>query len=104
MKNRRYSKEVKLTALRELQSGKPMAEICREHVTDATTVRRWKREYDKNPENAFSGKGIASTAEARLSHFERLVGQLYAENYVLKKALEKLEKLRAEQQLARSFK
>ncbi len=104
MKHRRYSKEVKLSALRDLQSDKPMAEVCRRYDTNAETVRRWRREHAQNPETAFSGKGVASTTEARLAQFERLVGQLYAENQLLKKVLEKLENLRAEQHLARSLK
>ena len=101
MKHRHYAKEIKLSAIRDLQAGEPMAEVCRQYDTNAETIRRWRREHEKNPETAFSGKGVASTAEARLAQFERHVGQLYAENQLLKKALEKLENLLAEQQLTR---
>ena len=104
MKGKRFSKEVKLSALRDLQSGKPMAEVCREYDTNAPTVRRWRREHERNPNIAFSGKGKASTADAKQAQFERLVGQLYAENQLLKKVLQQLEKLQAERRLTRSLK
>jgi hypothetical protein len=47
----------------------------------------------------FSGKGNVWTAEARIAQYERLVGELYAENRLLKKALEKLGQLREEKHL-----
>lgn len=102
MKHKNFSKEVKLLAVRDLQSGKPIAEICREYVTDSNTVRRWKREYDKNPSAAFSGKGVASTLEAKYAQAERMIGQQSLEIDFLKKALQKLEDLQAEQRLTRS--
>jgi transposase-like protein len=104
MKHRQFSKEVKLSALRDLQSGKPMAEVCRQYDTNAETVRRWRREHESNPDSAFSGKGKAITAEAKQAQFERLVGQLYAENQLLKKVLQQLENLQAERALKRSVK
>ena len=99
MKKRMYSKETKVAALNDLNAGKPVAEICREYEVNANVLYRWKYEYKKDPEHAFSGKGNISTAEAKLAQYERLVGQLYAENRLLKKALEKLGQLKAEQRL-----
>ncbi|MEK7250431.1 MAG: transposase [Bacteroidota bacterium] len=104
MKHKSFSKEVKLSVVRDVQSGKSLAEICREYVTDANTVRRWKREYDKNPSAAFTGKGVASTLEAKYAKAERMIGQQSLEIDFLKKALERLERLQAEQRLARSSK
>ena len=103
MKHRHYAKEIKLSAIRDLQAGEPMAEVCRQYDTNAETIRRWRREHAKNPETAFSGKGITSTAEAKLAQSERYIGQLYAENQLLKKALEKLENWQAEQIRTRSL-
>ena len=99
MKKRQYSKETKIAALNDLNAGKSVAEICREYEVNANVLYRWKHEYKKDPERAFSGKGNISTAEAKIAQYERLVGQLYAENRLLKKALERLEQFRAEQRL-----
>lgn len=52
-------------------------------------ITRWKKEYNKDPESAFRGNGVASK-ESRIAELERLVGQLYAENAFLKNALERL--------------
>lgn len=99
MKKKTYSREVKISALNDLMAGKSIAEVCREYEVKANAIYRWKNEYGKDPERAFSGKGNISTAEARLAQSERLVGRLYAENLLLKKALEKLGSLRAERRL-----
>jgi hypothetical protein len=47
--------------------------------------------------NAFSGCGNTYKAEAKVAEYERLVGQLYAENAFFKKALTMLETRFAEQ-------
>lgn len=99
MKKRVYSRETKLAALNELQAGKSVAQVSREYEVNANVLYRWKCDYKKDPERAFSGKGNVWTAEARIAQYERLVGELYAENRLLKKALEKLGRLRAEQRL-----
>ena len=85
--------------MNDLKSGKSTAEVCRGYQVNLNVLYRWKREYESNPERAFSGKGNISTAEAKLAQYERLVGQLYAENRLLKKALEKLERFQAEQKI-----
>lgn len=99
MKKRVYSRETKLAALNDLAAGKSAAEVSREYEVKISVLYRWRYEYKKNPEYAFSGKGNISTAEAKLAQYERLVGQLYAENRLLKKALEKLGQLKAEERL-----
>lgn len=99
MKKKTYSREVKIAALNDLRSGKSVAEVCRQYEVKMGVLYRWKREYETNPGHAFSGKGNPATYEARIAQYERLVGQLYAENSLLKKALEKLESLRAERRL-----
>ncbi len=55
-------------------------------------ISRWKLEYRKNPESAFSGNGNIYKDAAKNQELERLVGKLYAENEFLKKALSILEK------------
>lgn len=55
-------------------------------------ISRWRQEYQKDPDSAFSGNGNTYKEAARNQELERLVGKLYAENDFLKKALSSLEK------------
>jgi transposase-like protein len=96
MGSRIFTQGFKLKVIRELASGKTSPEVCREHSLNEGTLRRWKREYNANPVNAFAGKGIASTLEAKNAELERTIGQLYIENAFLKKALTTLQTTFAE--------
>lgn len=75
-----------------------MAEVCREHSIHPVIVCKWKREYRVDPGKAFSGKGKIWKAEAEVEKYERLVGQLYAENAFLKKTIRSLQELQAEEE------
>lgn len=100
MERRRFSREFKLQVLRELESGKSVAEVCREYDLTRFLVARWKRENVENPGGAFQGKGKFRVDENRTRELERLVGQLYAENDFLKRALANMKK-RAEEDRGR---
>ena len=89
---RRHTREFKTSIIRELESGKNLAQISRENNLHPTMISRWKLEYRKNPESAFSGNGNIYKESAKNHELERLVGKLYAENEFLKKALGILEK------------
>ncbi len=92
MKTRKkFTKEFKISVLRELENNKTAAQLCREHEIHPTMLSKWKKEYKENPGTAFSGNGNTSKPEAKLAESERLVGQLYAENTFLKKVLTSLE-------------
>lgn len=56
---RRFSREFKLQALRELDGGKSVAQLCREHDLTRFLVSKRKREYDENPDRAFASNGKA---------------------------------------------
>ena len=97
MKLRRtFTREFKLSVLKELEL-RPLVEVCRVHNISPSVVRRWKAEFDKNPKGAFSGYGRTWKENAKISKYERLVGQLYAENAFLKKALNTLKQHLAEE-------
>ncbi len=93
---RQFPKEFKLSILRELETAS-LTEVCRKHSLAAPTVVGWRRDYEKAPDNAFAGSGKRWKPEAELEHYKRLVGQLYAENELLKKTCDRLTALRAEQ-------
>jgi transposase len=89
---RQFTKEFKISVLTELETGKTLAQVTRENGLHPTLVCRWKKEFSADPENAFKGNGRTYKEEAKIAKLERLVGQLYAENEFLKKALETLGK------------
>jgi transposase len=101
LERRRFSREFKLRILRELEGGKSMAEVCREHDLTRFLVSRWRREREENPGNAFAGNGKTCKDEARTRELERLVGQLYAENDFLIRVLTNMKKRAAEDGLGR---
>lgn len=93
---RKFTKELKLSILRELDS-KPASQICNEHEINPNLLNRWKREFQQDPRNAFSGKGKLWKESAKIAHYERLIGKLYAEIDLLKKTLDTLQQKRAEE-------
>lgn len=85
MERKNISREFKITVLQELETGKTIAQVCREHNFKKDVVYRWRAEYRKDPLNAFAGKGNAASQEARCAQMERTIGQLYLEIDFLKK-------------------
>ena len=83
---RRYDREFKISVIAELEGGKPLAQVAREHGIHPSLPCRWKNELAENPERAFSGNGKRYKYEARIAELERLLGQAHAENELLKKA------------------
>lgn len=96
MKRRSFTKEFKVEILKQIEA-RPLVEVCREHELLPAIVIRWKREFEGNPHEAFAGKGNLWKDDARTAQYERLIGQLYAENAFLKKVLGKVQQLRQEE-------
>jgi len=67
------------------------AQLSRKHGIHHSLICTWEKEYLRDPENAFKGRGNAYHPDAKIGELERLLGQLYAENILLKKALNSLE-------------
>ncbi len=99
---RSFTREFKMSVVQQLGS-RPAAEICRENDLQQSLLCRWQKEYESNPREAFCGKGKLWKEEARTVRYERLIGQLYAEIDLLKKSLEHLTLLRAEERAGRLF-
>ncbi len=97
---RTFTKEFKQSVVQQLDSL-PLVEICRENDILPAMIQRWKREYESNPQEAFSGNGRLYKEEAKIARYERLIGQLYSEIDLLKKSIENLRQLRAEEQRER---
>ncbi len=84
---RRYDRAFKISVVAELESGKPLAQIAREHSIHPGVPSRWREELAENPEKAFSGNGNQYKDQARIAELERLLGQAHAEIELLKKSL-----------------
>lgn len=90
-KRRSFSRDFKVSLLRELENGRSMGELCRMHAIHPSLLSKWRQEYNANPKEAFSGRGNICKLEAKLAERERLIGELYAETAFLRKALSALE-------------
>ena len=91
MKRRRtYTRDFKISVIREVESGKTLAQVSRENEIHPSLVVKWKKEYFRDPENAFRGNGRAYKEQTKMAELERLVGQLYAENEFLKKSIDQI--------------
>ncbi len=52
-----FTREFKLTVARQLVSGeKRISQACREHSLCESVVRRWKLQYERSGENAWTAE------------------------------------------------
>ena len=66
VKSRRvFTREFKLAAIKELDSGRPLGYVARQLEVSANTLHRWRREFREQPTKAFSGQGRRVLAESR---------------------------------------
>src|ERR687891_419721 len=88
-----YSREMKVAVMREVDSGRTLAEVARRLQLSPHLLDRWRSEWRAKGELAFPGTGRQSAATAvtdlqRIGELERKIGQLTMENDFLKKALQ----------------
>lgn len=90
---RSFDKEFKLQVLREVDAGSSVAQAARAHGVHPELIYRWKQQLRKYGERALAGRGNAYTEDARIAQLERTLGQMAAENALLKKAIATLQAL-----------
>jgi transposase len=88
-----YSRELKIAAMREIDSGRTIGEIARQLELSPHLLDRWRGEWRARGDLAFPGigrRGVppAFTELQRIAELERKIGQLTMENDFLKKALQ----------------
>jgi transposase len=93
-----YSRELKIAAMREVDSGRTLAEVARQLELSPNLLDRWRSEWRAKGELAFPGNGRGNTPSAfndvqRIAELERKIGQLTMENDFLKKALQHFKDL-----------
>jgi transposase len=94
LKRRQFSKEFKQQVLREIEAGKSVAQVAREHQIHPNCIGEWKRQLARYGDKAFAGNGNTYKEEAKIAELERLIGQQAVEIAFLKRALTHLEQSR----------
>ena len=85
-----YSRELKIAAMHEIESGKGIAAVARMFQVSPKRLETWKGEWRAKGELAFPGNGSQPQAKLdaeQIALLERKVGQQAMEIEVLKKAL-----------------
>ncbi|RJS75472.1 hypothetical protein CW714_00325 [Methanophagales archaeon] len=54
-RRRKYTRDFKIGVIREVGSGKPLAQVSRENRINPSLIVKWRKQYFDDPENAFRG-------------------------------------------------
>jgi transposase len=82
---RRFSREFKLEAVRQLEAGSRLADLARALGVNATVLRRWQGQVKVDPATSSPGNGRVAREEDELQRLRKEVVQLRAERDFLKK-------------------
>jgi transposase len=82
---RHHTKEFKLDALK-LAKLKGVAQAARELGIKDSLIYNWRKQFAKDGEDSFPGKGNLKPTDERLRELERENKRLAEENDILKKA------------------
>ena len=96
---RKFTREVKLAAIQQLETGSSAAEVARAFEINANLLHRWRKEFRHGPANAFPGGGKRRWEETKVAQLERKVGQQTLEIDFLKGCLQRIEEQRMLQAL-----
>lgn len=94
---REYSREFKMQLMREIDVGRRIVEVARQHQISPQLIEKWCALWRAQGEEAFPGRGRRApgepaTEQLRIAELERKIGQLTMENDFLKKSLESLSR------------
>jgi transposase len=99
LSRRKFTREVKLAAIQQLEAGSSAAEVARAFEVNRNVLHRWRKEFRHGPGNAFPGGGKRRWEEAKVAQLERKVGQQSLEIDFLKGCLQRIEEQRMLQAL-----
>ncbi len=88
-----YNRELKVAAMRKIDSGRTIGELARQLELSPKLLERWRGEWRARGELAFPGSGRRGPSQGftqlqRTAELERKIGQLTMENDFLKKTLQ----------------
>jgi transposase len=87
MARRQYTREFKLEAVRLIKDrGVSVVQATRDLDIGEGVLRRWVREVEGDPQQAFPGQGQLKPEQLELERLRREVIKLKAERDILKKA------------------
>ncbi len=89
-----YSRELKIAMMREIDSGKGIAEVARMYQVSPKRLEVWKGEWRAKGELAFPGHGARPQSKLdaeRIAQLERKIGQQAMEIDFLKKVLRRFK-------------
>ena len=99
LSRRKFTKEFKIAALRQLDAGASIAAVARSCEMNPSLLHRWRRDFQQSPEQAFPGLGKKRADENRVAELERKIGQQALEIDFLKRCLQRIEEQRMLQAL-----
>jgi len=100
LSRRQFTKEFKLAAIQQLETGARLAEVARAFEVNPSLLHRWRREFRQGPGNVFPGLGKRRWEEGQVAQLERKIGQQALEIDFLKGCLQRIDELRKRQALA----
>lgn len=87
MTRRKHTREFKLGAVRLIkEQGLGFAEAARDLDVHSSVLRRWVKDFESGPMQAFPGHGQQKAEQAEITALKREIKKLKAERDILKKA------------------
>jgi transposase len=87
MERRKFSREFKLEAVKLVRDrGVTSAQASRDLGVHANVLRKWVRELETDPLQAFPGQGQMRPEQLEIDRLRKEVARLKAERDILKKA------------------
>ena len=88
IKRRRFTREFKQEAVRLVtEGGHSAAAVARDLEIRPDLLRRWRRQLEEDPEQAFPGKGRRKEPDAEIYRLKRELERVQEERDILKKVL-----------------
>ncbi len=85
---RRFSREFKLEAVRMVtEGGHSLAQVSRDLDIRPDMLRRWRRQFEQDPKQAFPGVGQRKAVDEEMWQLRRKLERVTTERDILKKAL-----------------
>ena len=85
---RSFSREFKQEAVRMVtEGGHSLAQVARDLDVRPDMLRRWRRQFERDPEQAFPGVGQRKARDEEMWLLRRKLDRVTTEREILKKAL-----------------
>ncbi len=87
-KRKVYDREFKLSAVRLIvKEGRSVASVARDLGVNENSLHHWKKQFEKEGNGAFPGKGHQTPEEEELRQLRRELAVVREERDILKKAI-----------------